>query len=394
MTAAVIWCAAWLFTSPASAAGPPVVTFQVLDTHRGLSHDSVTAITQDRQGFLWLGTREGLNRYDGQRIRSFLHDPEDESSLSGSHVTALQAAADGRLWVSTIEGGLDVFDPDTETFSPYPLGAPPGEPRGAAQPGGEDGPPQISSLLEDRQGRLWVGTDQGLWCQEPASGRWTVFRHAEADPASLSHDRVMSLHEDADGTLWIGTYGGGLGRRAAEDEGFRTYRHDPEDPKSLSSDLVQTVYRDSRGTLWVGTAGAGLNRLQPDESTDDGATFEHWRHDPEDPKSLSNDYIHGLQEDESGHLWIATYGGGLERRGVGGELITFQHNPRNPVDPSSLPENFLATLFRDRSGTFWVGTDEGGAVSFHRNRDRFTHHFNDLVGPAGLSHNRVPSDCW
>jgi ligand-binding sensor domain-containing protein len=375
---------------PAAATGPPVVTFQKLDVNRGLSHNTVTAIAQDRQGFLWLGTRDGLNRYDGQRVRTFLHDPEDPTSLSGSHVSALRAAADGRLWVSTFEGGLDVFDPVTETFSRHPLGTP------AEMAKSEDSEeaPLISSLLEDRQGRLWVGTDQGLWLQDSATKRWAVFRHVDGDPASLSHDRVMSLYQDPEGTLWIGTFGGGLNRRDPDEEGFRAYRHDPGDPASLSSDLVQTVYRDSRGTLWVGTAGAGLNRLQLDASQSEGAvgeglTFERWRHDADDPGSLSSDYIYGLQEDDGGHLWIATYGGGLERRSADGELVNFQHNPRNPLDPSSLPENFLLTLFRDRSGTFWVGTDEGGAVSFHRNRDRFTHHFNDLIGPAGLSHNTV-----
>ncbi|MCB1057552.1 MAG: hypothetical protein KDD11_18790, partial [Acidobacteria bacterium] len=354
------------------ATAQPPVTFYQLGVDDGLADGTVTSIAQDRQGFLWFGTREGLSRYDGTSLETFRHDAHDPSSISADHVTALWPGRDGELWIGTFEGGVDAYDPIRGDFRHY---APP-----AVE--AEQSPPQITALLEDREGRVWAGTTMGLWSLDPNTGLWTAHRHDGDDPRSLGHDHVMALLEDPGDGLWVGTFGGGLDHQLPGG-GYEHFVHDERDPKSLTSSLVQCLYRDSDGVLWVGTAGGGLDRALPD-----GGFERVARSEGEDNES-GRDHIHGLAEDGAGNLWIATYGGGLERLDREGELTVFQHNPRNPKDPSSLPLNFLLALYRDRTGGIWMGTDGRGVTSFHANRDRFNHHFNDLVRADSLSHNTV-----
>lgn len=369
-TGAAALLVALAVTAGAGAQAP--VTFNRLGVRLGLAGGTVTSIAQDRQGFLWFGTRDGLSRYDGAGFESFRHDTADPTSLSADNVTSLWAGRGGELWIGTFEGGVDAYDPVRGEFSHYPL------------PAGPDAelPPRITALLEDRHGRIWAGTARGLWYLDPNTRSWAAFRHQPEDPSSLGHDQVMALLEDPDGGLWVGTFGGGLDH-LLPDGGFEHFGLRDGDPTSLSSNLVQCLYRDSHGTLWVGTAGGGLDRQLPNGS------FEAVARSTGGPDSEGRDHVHALTEDGAGNLWIATYGGGLERLDRNGELTTFRHNPRNPQDPSNLPHNFLLALYRDSSGGLWMGTDGSGVASFHASRDRFNDHFNDLVRPDSLSHNTV-----
>ncbi len=242
----------------------PATRFEHLSVEDGLSHSAVFAIEQDRHGFLWLGTRKGLNRYDGYRFRVFQPDPEDPDSLSGSSVYALLEDRQGELWIGTWSG-LDRFHRTEERFLHH--GHDPEDPRSLSND-------LVMAIFEDRTGSLWVATFGGLNRRAP-DGTFVRYLHDPADEGSLSDPRVQALAEDREGRLWVGTHRGLdlFDRRSAT---FRHFRHVPADPSSLGDDLVNAIREDAGGGLWVGTA-RGLNRFDPETET-----FTRYRHGPVD----------------------------------------------------------------------------------------------------------------
>ena len=215
----------------------------------------------------------------------------------------------------------------------------------------------------------------------------------------------FSLHVDKSGVLWIGISGGGLDRFDANAPGegtFTHYRHDPEDPASLSDNHVASIYQDRSGTLWVGTFGGGLNQLVPDGAEGSGpemagephAAFFRYQHDPTDPHSLSHDMAVSIFEDREGLLWVGTGGGGVSKLDLQPkQFALYQHEPGNP---NSLAANDVRALYEDRFGDLWVGTYGGGLDRIERTAGagepiRVTHYQHDPSDPGSLSSNSVVS---
>jgi len=342
------WAAVLLLIAGAGAprvqAQANTVPFKRLTPEDGLSQSAVHAIVQDRRGFLWIGTQDGLNRYDGYRFSVYQHDALDSLSLSANWITALCQGRNGALWIGTYGGGLNRFDPATARFTRYRHR--PDDPNSLAHD-------VVSAIYEDASGIVWIGTYGGLSRFDPATARFQTYRHDPDDPNSLRSDRALVLAEDGDGALWIGTDRGGLNRLDPATEQFTAYLHDPDDPNSPSANVVLALHTDRAGRLWIGTAGGGLNRLDPG-----AGRFIHFRHDPADPHSLSNDRILSIYEDADGALWAGTDGGGLNRLDPDTRRFTrFRHDP---ADLRSLSNDVVSALYEDRSGTLWAGTTGGG----------------------------------
>ena len=184
---------------PQTATDVPAYRVEGLTTADGLSNNSVVSMAQDRQGFLWFGTWNGLNRYDGTSFKTFYHAPSDSTSLPDDWVESLLVDREGTLWVGGYRGGgLARFDPVTESFMRYSFREQPDDPTSADQE-------LITAILEDQDGRLWVGTHGGLMRFDPATGAFTRFQHDPGDENSLSNDQVRALYLDRSGTLWVGT---------------------------------------------------------------------------------------------------------------------------------------------------------------------------------------------
>jgi signal transduction histidine kinase/ligand-binding sensor domain-containing protein/CheY-like chemotaxis protein len=184
---------------------------------------------------------------------------------------------------------------------------------------------------------------------------------------------------DQSGVLWIGTWGGGLNQYDREMDTFIRYRHDPENPFSLSHDIVRALYEDRNGTIWVGTM-AGLSKLDRDSGQ-----FIRYQHDPGNPKSLSNNIIWSIVQDSRGVLWVGT-ANGLNRFDPGTEaFIRYQHDPD---DPASLSNNSVRSIHEDRSGILWLGT-AGGLDKFNPERARIKTYQHDENDPRSLSHNII-----
>jgi len=348
---------------------PYRMQFEQISVEEGLSNASVYAILQDSRGFMWFGTEDGLNKYDGHTFTVYKQEPGNPHSLSSNAVLGLHEDRSGTLWVATFGGGLNRFDRRTQTFTHY-----------RHDP---DDPDSISTdylvrIGEDRQGILWITTEGGgLNRFDPATGAFAHYRHDPDDPASISHDIVTRVLEDSHGDLWVGTDGGGLNRLDRGTGTFTRYRHDPEDPSSLGNDVIWSILEDQDGELWIGTFGGGIARYDREQDR-----FVRYRHDSGDPTSLSSNDVRLLYEDSQGTLWIGTMSNGLDR--FDREREQFVHIPAVPGDEKSLQSGAVWSLYEDRSGVLWVGTLGAGLQKHSRQQERFIHVPAGMEGPSVL----------
>ncbi|MDM8525104.1 two-component regulator propeller domain-containing protein [Desulfococcaceae bacterium HSG8] len=351
------------------------IRFDRINAEHGLSNDSVWGIAQDTKGFMWFGTFDGLNRYDGHSFKVYRSDPDDPGSLSENAIRGLCADHTGVLWIGTWGGGLNLFDRETETFIHYKHR--PDDPHSLSNNA-------IRTIYEDRPGTIWIGTMNGLNRFDREKKHFIRYQHDPEDQHSLANSTVWAVCEDRSDVLWVGTENG-LSRMNRETGKFTSFRSNPEAPSTLSHNSVRSICEDSAGSLWVGTM-KGVNRF--DRKT---SQFTRYQHNPGDPGSLSHNLIFLVHEDQAGIIWVGTWGGGLNQ--FDPETETFVHHTYNPGDPASLGNDNAFLFYEDRAGTAWIATDGGGISILDRNRKAF-HHFRNIHGNANsLSHNAVRSLC-
>ena len=371
-------------TEPPPPLRPDQVRFAHITTEDGLAEGRVWGIAQDRRGFLWFTTYDGINRYDGHEFKVYKHDPENPNSPASTTYRCVLEDSRGMLWFGSISQGLSRFDPQTECWTNFEH-----DPQDPQSLSGN----AIWGIAEDPQGDLWIATEaNGLsrWSYE--SGHFSRYRHDPDDPNSLGGDQIIGVAVDRSGVVWAGTQFDGLSRFDPATGQWTRYRHDPEEPNSLGFDHVHTMYEDRAGALWIGTWGRGLDRL--DENAPGEGSFTHYRHDPEDPSSLSDNYVVSIYQDRSGTLWVATYGGGLNQllpdgaespgpERTGGQHAGFVAYQHDPIDAYSLSNNVAAALFEDREGLLWVGT-EGGVNKLDLQPKRFALYRHQPGNPNSL----------
>lgn len=335
----------------------PDPTFENVGLEHGLSQITVNCITRDRNGFMWFGTQDGLNRYDGYNFTIYRHNPDNPSSLSDNHIRVILEDIDEPvLWIGTNNGGLCKFDPDVDRFTNYRYL--PNDPNSLSYD-------EVYFLYQEKNGILWVGTwGGGLNKFDKKNGTFTRYRYNRDNPSGLSHDIVRTIFEDSKGVMWIGSYGGGLNKFNRETGEFSHYRYDPADPGSLGNDQVMSICECRDGGLWIGTDGGGINRFDPA-----AGTFTRYRHNPTDPGSLANDRVRDIHEDRSGRLWVATYGGGLNR--FDQETRTFTEYRHDPGQLKSLPHDQVLSLYEDNNDLLWIGTQSGGVAKLDLREKKF-----------------------
>jgi diguanylate cyclase (GGDEF)-like protein len=347
--AAALFVAAAGLDRSASALDPQKALTQYgLDTwQEGLPQLSLHAVAQTPDGYLWIGTQQGLARFDGVRFTTF--DNRNTPGLRSNLISALLVDRAGRLWVGTWAGGLsrleqgrfvtfttadglpsNVVHSILETDSGLYVGTDEGlsllhGQRFDAVPGLEH--QTVKALHMDPRGRLWIGTDGGgLFVRE--GGRVSRF----VARGAVLHPRVRALLTDRRGRLWVGTDGGayrvegGIARRFSKQDG-------------LGTDVVRAILEDRDGNLWVGGFG-GLHRLR-------GERFERLAA----RDGLTGEIVYCLYEDREGSLWLGMIGGGLDRLGDG-KVVTYTQR-------EGLPSDLVRGILEDRQGTLWVGTDAG-----------------------------------
>ncbi len=435
------------------------LVFDHLTVENGLSQNSVLYITQDKKGFLWYGTRYGLDRYDGVHCKVYKHNPKDSATLSDNYITALMADSKGYLWVGSATG-LDRYDPLKDAFihifydhsfapqgkyfpvtcleedqlgniwvgTPTELGLiPAGEQKiartfhfgGGASPVGSSGSAaadgranNVRTIFEDAHHAIWVGTENGLIRMSPAEGgtyKTQTYRHDPAVTGSLSDSYITSIAEDRAHRLWIGTQNGGINqwdednlrfvpytqnktgllsnniRKILVDpngklwigtleglsifdpasKSFASYQHDPNDKKSLSQNSIYSIYQDQNGSVWIGTYFGGVNVTYAYQTP-----FYVYQCN-KSSSSINNNVVSGITEDESHNLWLGTEGGGLNYFNRRTGLFTVYKNI--PGQYNSLGSNLVKVIYRDARSRIWVGTHGGGLNLFHPENGTFSH---------------------
>ena len=352
------------------------IRFERLTLEDGLSQNTVLTVAQDSKGFLWIGTEDGLNRYDGTEFVHYRHQRStaDPTALAGSYIWAVDEDSEGNLWIGTDGGGvarLRRADGEFTLFRHDPT-----DPGSLASD-------QVRTLMVDPQGAIWIGL-RGGGLDRIESGTTSIrhFRNDPRDGSSLSNDDVYAIASDRSGTVWVGTDDGLNELRAGSGE-FLRHLHDPEIASSLSDSQVRAVFEDRSGVLWVGTDKGGLNRF--DRSA---GSFERFQHDPDDPTTLSHDQVRTILEDDAQRLWIGTQSGLNLMDRQRGAFWRYRHDP---AEPNSLSSDDIMVLFQDRGGLLWVGTKSGGLNKWNPRTWSFGHHTADPAASNSLSEPVVTS---
>jgi signal transduction histidine kinase/ligand-binding sensor domain-containing protein len=436
-----------------------LAVFQRYSEEDGLSQNTVVAIREDSKGFLWVGTINGLNRFDGYRFVVYKHDPHDPSSIPNNYITAILETKAGDLWVGTnkglsrfdpsidgfrsftndpndpnslvndevrtlfedslgsfwvgTEGGVSKYNAESNNFTNYSssvfagargmrgvtedldggfwVGASNGLNKFDRQSGkvvkvfsmNDSNPDRpitkpVRAMITDRTGMLWIGAlDGGLTRLDPRSETFSRYLTDKKRPNSLSDDGVRSITETADGAIWIGT-GTAVNRYSPDSDGFTHYRHDPKNIRSLGEGDIPTIADGRNGQLWVGTSVGGLSKLNRKADR-----FERFRHNPDDPNSLSDDYyVHAIVEDEDRSVWIATQRGGLNRFDLTTGRFDVIKTLGDPKESSAVA--LVSAILQDRAGRFWLGTPLKGLLNLDRSSGQFKVYGNDAKSPGEL----------
>jgi len=367
------------------------IKFTHLTIEDGLSQSSIFCMIQDSKGFMWFGTEDGLNKYDGNKFTVYKHDPNDPNSISNSTIHGIYEDKRGAIWLGTYGGGLSRFNRNTEKFTQYTFNK-------------NDTNSLRSSVVftacEDDNGSLWVGSSWGhgiaRLIRDPineASDKFKNYRFVSEDNTALIPGRVRAMCKGKSGFLWIGTQRGGLIKMNAGENPnsapfFTQYLHDPNISTSLSDNIVLSVYEDKAGVLWIGTWGGGLNKLIPGTEDDPSPEFVHYIHDPNNPKSISNNDVISITEDNNGMLWVATRNGLNRLNRNTGEFTRYLHDKR---DENSISHNGIGPVLQDTYGTLWIGTHGNGLNKYDKTTQKFTHYKNFPQIENSLSSNIISS---
>ncbi len=325
-----------LEATAADTSAPPLI-LEHLTTANGLPQSTVMTTLQDSRGFIWLGTQDGLIRYDGDRLIRYAYSPGTHGTLPGNYIYQIAEDPDHDLWVAIKDAGLARWNHATDDFTVYRH-----DPRQPASLASDD----PHAVLVDARGRVWVGmSDAGVDVLDPAAGTFRHLRHDAADPGSLIDDHVFTLvadSADSTGSVWVGT-GAGLDRY---DPRQRRFVH------AWPGHQVSSVLQDGAGGLWVGTYDSGLTHLDGS-----GHILQAFRHDARQSDSLGSDDVRALLRDRAGHLWVGTTDG-LDL--LDPRTGTFGHYRHEQGDADSLRDSFIKSLYEDDTGLVWIGTLAGG----------------------------------
>ena len=389
--------------------------FSHLTTSDGLSHNTVQDLLQDRKGFLWFATTDGLNRYDGLNFQIYRRSLSDKRSLSSNEVTCLLEDKKGRIWLGTRSGGISQFDSSGTHFTHLEK----------TTLGIDISTAVITSLTQDEKGNLWAGTHgSGLLLIDPDTKKVQQFNSKKDN---LPGDHVLRVYPDNTGNLWIGFTNAVLVKMNLDDHHVVSYVMPTHNP-ALKSNFA-TVFCDSKGNVWAGTEGSGLFRYDKKKDsftsvfykegvvdgvniarsmyedkfgnywlgTDDGLVYSydidfkqisHYRAEASVPNSLSTHAVNCVKADRQGNIWVGMWDGGLNvlfaRPGL------FDQYQYRPGQPNSLLASQVSAVSADQTGNVWLGSRRG-LTHLNRKTDTYTHFVHREGDPSSLAGNDITS---
>lgn len=402
LIAGVLICP-FLFFIKGAQAQAPQLKFKHINNLQGLSNSTIEAIYQDSRGFIWFGTRDGLNRYDGYQIIVYKNIANAPGSLSDNYIRCISEDATHNLWVGTING-LNKFDPDKNQFTRYKhdpkkSGSLSGnninciynDKAGVLWIGTTDGslnrystlqnnfvsykdaalPNAINAIYEDEANRFWIGTANGLKLFNRQSSRYQqVVNDFNNSPIKLNYP-VNSIQQDKLGKLWLGIDNSGILVVDLQNNNLQWLKHQRQNAGSLSNDQVKCLLKDSKNQIWAGSINGGLDLYIPSQNQ-----FKHYQNESDNSSSLSQRTVSALFEDKQNNLWAGTHRGGVN-------LYTPQANKfkllHNIAGENSLSYNDVRAFYEDENANIWIGTDGGGLNVYNPLQNTFkTYRYNPL----------------
>ena len=401
-----------IFCGSVLCARPQQPAFHHLTVENGLSQNAVIAIGQDSREFIWIGTPNGLNRYDGYRFRTYLSRPNDSSTLNNNSVLSILNDSRKNCWIGT-SAGLNKYLLLSDRFKRIEA---PGKKTFTAQCIYEDkkgniwvgtgsgllkintdkadqleavllpfqkdtAPWAIRAVLEDRSGHFWVGTTRGLFMFRK-SGNMTDFSYFLNDPqnpATISGDFITSIEEDRQGKIWVGTHINGLNQFDERTGKFKRFLHQPG-AGSIINNNIRKLLADKEGRLWVGTQ-EGISVLD-----EQGNNLYAFQQNDENPESLSQNSVHCLYQDIAGNIWAGTYFGGVNYTYA---LNTQFFVLRKKDQPNFLNNNVISSIIEDEKKNLWIGTEGGGLNYYNRSTGNFRSYKHSPADAASIGSNLV-----
>ncbi len=393
-----------VFAFSLNAASELPVKFEHLTTKDGLSQNSVYAILQDSDGFMWFGTRFGLSRYDGTEFKIFRHDPLKTSTLPDFLITVLYEDSQGDIWIGTRNGGVAKFQKQLENFINFKH-----DPEDSNSISGN----HVTAIFEDSKGSIWIGTEDGLCRYDKSTNSLTTIRYHSDNPKLINENRISALAEFPEGKLWIGTENGSLMTLSLDSLtmtqiiggsantsisiksllvdkinnvmwigqfGYSLFQFDPSygefenfgisNGKAIFELVgISSISQAKDGNLWIGTA-AGLVKFDP-ETRD----YQVFRHNGNDPTSLSDNMIYSTNIDDQCSIWVGTESGGIDKYDP--DLIRFEHHRSESNNANSINSNMVFSISKDPQDNIWFGTLGGGISILNPQTGIFTHYTSD-----------------
>ena len=395
---------------------PQQYSFLSSSIEQGLSQSVVNCVMQDKDGFIWVGTQHGLNKFNGYNFEIYTYDPSDTNSISNNWVYSLIEDNAGNLIVLT-KGGVNVLNRHKNIFSRLKFSGSSGR-TGNNYPYDviltHDGKicfnmaPDLVILdqekktvikhtsrleydgsvkdlkvpmIEDRNGQIWMGSTRGLSRFNPVTGNFTYFLNITSDNSSISNNNISALFEDSRGDIWVGT-ADGLNVYDRNLQKFRRYSRQPLDRWSLSSNVIRAVIQDKNGNFWIGTEGGGLNKLR---MTSAGKPiFEVFN---SEVNKLPHNIVNDLMIDRSENLWIGTLSG-LCKTDLKKQKFRLYRKDATPYSLDLLG-NVIASIFKDEQGKVWIGNWGQGLNILDRKTGAVQHFSSRLPGNRHLSNDFI-----
>ena len=415
LACALIWADGDLHAALAgNVPGVDNLHFRTFGTAQGLSQATARVMVQDSSGFVWIGTQDGLNRFDGYEFHVYKSSRDDPWSLSQNHVLALAADTDGSLWVGTQAGGINHYDPRLDRFIVYR--AKPEDPYAVASNsvsaifidrdrrvwvassegrmqwfdragqrfidtpmGTQPGLRLVRSIMQSSDGDIWLGARDGLWRAAPDGTNLREIRAGEARPLD-----VHALAQTNEGDIWAGTAERGLYRLRSDGSLLRHYADDEAASTTpLHDRAIRALLADADGQLWIAGNSRGLARFDPKFNR-----FEHYPHDPARDNTIAANRLSALMRGHGGELFVGSWASGFSVQDPRTEVFTRIESVAG--DPRTLPSRQALTVHGEPDGTLWVGVLEGGGLVHLDPASgvlaRYTH---DPLRPGSLSHDFV-----
>lgn len=310
------------------------INFEIFSTEDGLPNSRVQCTYQDKKGWIWIGTNQGLSRFDGYKFRNFVPDPTDSSSINGDLVRVIKEDKHGNLLIGTEKGGLNIFDREKERFY-HPL---------ENQPEYRNKTISINDISEDKNGLYWMGADSNILVLDTTGNIKTLTPNHTKPEANFEGSFVSALEFDNYGNLWVGTNTGLYLYNPLNNE-MKTFNLPYE---IRGNEDIQEIYRDEEGLIWIGTYYSGLFLINPKNKSIQKIILESGDNRSKTVRAISQGFY--------GEYWIGTRGGLYKYSKSKGVTDKYTHSLE---EPQSLSDNSILSIFLDSKWETWIGTRSG-----------------------------------